>query len=145
MNNIDILEEKIKIIESLCTDDCINKETVIKPFKYAISNLIAENKELKEENEGLKTKLDTLIEKYKELKEEKETDYTSVYLKGVYDERDKWQKKIKEKIEELETMYDGLSKNPKEHLHSKTEYKIVIGVLQELLDERNNIEVRRKK
>ena len=48
MNNIDILEEKIKIIESLCTDDCINKETVIKPFKYAISNLIAENKELKE-------------------------------------------------------------------------------------------------
>lgn len=48
MNNIDILEEKIKIIESLCTDDCINKETVIKPFKYAISTLIAENKELKE-------------------------------------------------------------------------------------------------
>lgn len=47
MNNIDILEEKIKIIESLCTDDCINKETVIKPLKYAISTLIAENKELK--------------------------------------------------------------------------------------------------
>lgn len=52
---------------------------------------------------------------------------------------------IEKKIEELETMYDGLSKNPKEHLHSKTEYKIVIGVLQELLDERNNTEVRRKK
>lgn len=48
---------------------------------------------------------------------------------------------IEKKIEELETMYDGLSKNPKEHLHSKTEYKIVIGVLQELLDERSNTDV----
>lgn len=45
---------------------------------------------------------------------------------------------IEKRKEEIETMYDGLSKNPKEHLHSKTEYKIVIGVLQELLDERNN-------
>lgn len=52
---------------------------------------------------------------------------------------------IEKRKEEIETMYDGLSKNPKEHLHSKTEYKIVIGVLQELLDERNNTEVRRKK
>lgn len=53
MNNIDILEEKLKIIESLCTDDCINKETVIKPLKQAIENLIAENKELKEKNKEL--------------------------------------------------------------------------------------------
>ena len=45
--------------------------------------------------------------------------------------------KIKGKIEELQAMYDKLPKNPKEHLHSKTEYKIVIGELQELLEERN--------
>lgn len=110
MNNIDILEEYIKEL---------NKNKKIAPSAYdtgfgkywsdfgvAIEALIAENKELKEENEGLKTKLDTLIEKYKELKEEKETDYTSVYLKGVYDERDKWQKKIKEMIEELKETAD---------------------------------------
>ena len=36
-----------------------------------------------------------------DLKKELEEDYTSVYLKGVYDERDKWKSKIKEKIEEL--------------------------------------------
>ena len=43
--------------------------------------------------------------------------------------------KVKEKIEEYKTMYNNLPKNPKEHLCSRTEYKIVIGVLQKLLDE----------
>ena len=32
----------------MCTDDCINKLTVIQPLKYAIENLIQENKELEE-------------------------------------------------------------------------------------------------
>lgn len=142
MNNIDILEEKIKIIESLCTDDCINKETVIKPLKQAISNIIAENKELKEENEGLKTKLDTLIEKYKDLKEmlKHRIEYTNKLEKDLFQNASNYvipKSKVEEVIKELEIMYDGLPKNPKEHLHSKTEYKIVIGVLQELLDERN--------
>ena len=45
--DIKILEEKLKIIESLCTDNCINKSTVIEPLKYAIKNLINRNKELK--------------------------------------------------------------------------------------------------
>lgn len=61
MKDINILEEKIKIIESLCTDDCINKETVIKPLKYAISNIISENKELKE-NSIPKSKVEAKIE-----------------------------------------------------------------------------------
>ena len=43
--------------------------------------------------------------------------------------------KIKAKIEEYKTMYNNLSKNPREHMHSKIEYQIVIGVLQELLEE----------
>ena len=66
MDNIDILEEKIKIIESLCTDDCINKETVIKPFKYAISNLIAENKEKDEEIENQDKTIDRLVKEQEE-------------------------------------------------------------------------------
>ena len=48
--DIKILEEKIKIIESLCTDDCINKSTVIKPLKYALENLLTRYKQLEEEN-----------------------------------------------------------------------------------------------
>ena len=107
--DIDILEELVNAYKD-CFVENYNEMIVDVGMRYkdiqAISNLIAENKELKEENEGLKTKLDTLIEKYKELKEEKETDYTSVYLKGVYDERDKWQKKIKEMIEELKETAD---------------------------------------
>ena len=83
MDNIDILEEKIKIIESLCTDDCINKETVIKPFKYAISNLISENKELKEKNNELE-----VINKIQE------------YRISVIDERELISKsKVKEEID----------------------------------------------
>lgn len=42
--------------------------------------------------------------------------------------------RIKEKIEKIENMYNELPKNPKEHLHSRTEYKIVIGELQSLLE-----------
>ena len=48
--DIKILEEKIKIIESLCTDDCINKSTVIDPLKYALENLITRYKQLEEKN-----------------------------------------------------------------------------------------------
>lgn len=103
MDNIDILEEKIKIIESLCTDDCINKETVIKPFKYAISNLISENKELKEENEGLKTKLDTLIEKYKELKEELDSVKQIYYTQREIEENYILKSKVEETIQTMNT------------------------------------------
>lgn len=44
--DIKTIQEKLKIIESLCTDDCINKSTVIQPLIYAIQNLIARYKEL---------------------------------------------------------------------------------------------------
>ena len=105
MNNIDILEEYIKEL---------NKNKKIAPSAYdtgfgkywsdfgvAIEALIAENKELKEENEGLKTKLDTLIEKYKELKEElknTETYKIAIIDKYKYISKDK----IKAKIEQLD-------------------------------------------
>lgn len=42
---------------------------------------------------------------------------------------------IKTRIKEIQNMYDKLSKNPKEHLHSKTEYLIVICELQSILNE----------
>lgn len=115
-------------------------------LRQAISTLIAENKELKEFKENIekidRKQLDKLYEDaQKALKEYRETQNKVAKLEEEnkeLKEKSIPKSKLKAKIEELETMYDGLSKNPKEHLHSKTEYKIVIGVLQELLDERNN-------
>ena len=52
---------------------------------------------VQEENFKVLQAIKNLINRDKELEE----DYTSVYLKGIYDERDKWKSKIKEKIEEV--------------------------------------------
>jgi hypothetical protein len=52
---------------------------------------------LKDEEERL-TAIENLIKRYKELEE---LNYTTIYLSGVYDKRNKWKIKIKEKIEEL--------------------------------------------
>ena len=51
--DIKIIEEKMEIIEHLCTDDCINKTTVIQPLKYALENLIKRYKELEEKYKRL--------------------------------------------------------------------------------------------
>lgn len=45
--------------------------------------------------------IENLIKENKELKEEMGKDLDVVYIKGVYDERDKWKNKVKEKIERL--------------------------------------------
>lgn len=112
MNNIDILEELKEWFNNFDLDSIKHK-----PEEYiqAISTLIAENKELKEDNEYLKNQIP--IDKI----------FYYSYKEFIP------KSKVKEMIKELEIMYDGLPKNPKEHLHSKTEYKIVIGVLQSLL------------
>ena len=55
--DIKTIQEKLKIIESLCTDDCINKSTVIQPLIYAIENLIAKYKELEKKNKILEEKI----------------------------------------------------------------------------------------
>ena len=58
--DIKIIEEEMEIIEHLCTDDCINKSTVIQPLKYALENLIKGYKELKQlEDVTYKTLKDT--------------------------------------------------------------------------------------
>ena len=46
--------QQLKIIENLCTDNCINKSFVIDPLKYAIKNLLKRYKELEENNKELK-------------------------------------------------------------------------------------------
>lgn len=82
--DIKILEEKLKIIESLCTDNCINESTVIKPLKYAIENLIKGYREREEKYNELMIKHLRVIDK--------NNDYKDNYIP---------KSKIKEKIEEL--------------------------------------------
>lgn len=78
-----------------------------------------------------------LEKEIEELKQEKE------YLNCIIEsDNDNYinKDKIKAKIKELENMYNKLPINPKEHLHTKTECKIVIGELQSLLQEEENNE-----
>ena len=67
--DIKILEEKLKIIENLCTDNCINKSFVIDPLKYAIKNLLKRYKEL-EKHISFYEKNNSYKERIIELKEE---------------------------------------------------------------------------
>lgn len=104
MNNIEILEEFIPLLE----DGYVDNKDCTKEIQ-AIENLIKENKELKEEMGK---------------------DLDVVYIKGVYDERDKWKNKIKEIIGELEKQEDWYIENKSlDDLYGK------IDILQKLLGE----------
>ena len=128
-----MLDEEKKAIEVL--QYVKNKTPFIfwyedKPYnrKETINTILNLIEKQSKEIEELKNKNKKLQDKCKELIFEKQ-ELTSALLDSTPKD------KIKAKIEELEKMYDELPKNPKEHLHSKTEYKIVIGVLQSLLNE----------
>lgn len=93
MNNIEILEEFIPLLE----DGYVDNKDCTKEIQ-AIENLIIENKKIKKQMGK---------------------DLDVVYIKGVYDERDKWKNKIRELLEHYKnTGYDELEE-----------------VLQELLEE----------
>lgn len=73
------MEEDIKMIEDVLKD----KDT---KFWIGIQGIQA---------------IENLIARYKELEKQMGKDLDVVYIKGVYDERDKWKSKVKEKIEGL--------------------------------------------
>lgn len=74
------------------------------------------------------------LQNTRERNKELEEDYTTVYLKGVYDERDKWKNKIKEKIEELDSIYQ---QEIKQQYNGRYYHQLsyAIQVLQELLED----------
>ena len=80
MNNIEILEEFIDKVDIYFNDD-IGDCAITSKIAGIIKNLIQENKKLKKQMGK---------------------DLEVVYIKGVYDERDKWKNKVKEKIKELD-------------------------------------------
>ena len=88
------MEEDIKnlseIIE-LCEEEINNNDENVSAILdltdlKSLRNLIKEYKNLKEIEENHRKENGELREQVKELEE----DLTSVYLKGIYDERDKW-------------------------------------------------------
>lgn len=106
MNNIDILEEKIKNVK-----------------KYNAYNYPWTEKDIEA--------IETLIAENKELKEEKEIDYTTVYLSGVYNERKKWREKVEELLKEIQEEEKIAYKN---FMNKKLEenFEVDGAILQEL-------------
>ena len=133
------MEEDIKnlseIIE-LCEEEINNNDENVSAILdltdlKSLRNLIKEYKNLKEIEENHRKENGELREQVKELEE----DLTSVYLKGIYDERDKWIALVKEKIEELKKL---ITEAQKELGSASKEYTIYVyqkDILQELLEE----------
>lgn len=59
-------------------------------------------KEIEEKTTILMAGADKVKQLEKENEELKETDLTSVYMKGFYDSKSKWEEKVKNKIKELD-------------------------------------------
>lgn len=136
-------EESIEQITKILEQHLKNSEIMFEKFgtlafEYAdikrISKILIRYKEQKEIEQIHRQENGELREQVKELEE----DLTSVYLKGVYDERDKWIALVEEEIEKLkqEGNYKTLENpNGRVHFHAEPcDYKIQ--VLQELLEKR---------
>ena len=132
------MEEDIKnlseIIE-LCEEEINNNDENVSAILdltdlKSLRNLIKEYKNLKEIEENHRKENGELREQVKEIEE----DLTSVYLKGIYDERDKWIALVKEKIEEINKAYEDSKDENGESQYYYPDY--TIRVLEELLEKR---------
>lgn len=122
------MEEELKEMLGKRPDE-LEGET-LKLFK-AIMKIADERDKLEEIEQIHRQENGELREQVKELEE----DLTSVYLKGIYDERDKWIALVKEKIEELKKL---ITEAQKELGSASKEYTIYVyqkDILQELLEE----------
>lgn len=110
-----IIRENIEFeLQIIYADKTIAK---LKEYIQAIDVSTSELDRLQKENEKLKG-----------------IDLTTVYIKGVYDEKDRWRNKIREKIEELKEM---LKKTINGELQKYTagEICLFLSCLEELLKE----------
>lgn len=109
-------------------------------FRDIVGNTLNYIEKLEQENNNYKAaalKNDDLYKEVCNKNKELENDLTSVYISGVYDERKKWQLKIKEKIEELD---NRIKSNTTEEEYKKDKIytckdfnEFITSVLQELL------------
>ena len=124
------IEENIERIAKLITTKFNNDYSIDNVDKEAIEELLKAYKELKEIEENHRKENGELREQVKELEE----DLTSVYLKGIYDERDKWIALVKEKIEAINKAYEDSKDENGESQYYYPDY--TIRVLEELLEKR---------
>ena len=121
------MEEELKEMLGKRPDE-LEGET-LKLFK-AIMKIADERDKLEEIEQIHRQENGELREQVKELEE----DLTSVYLKGIYDERDKWIALVKEKIEEINKAYEDSKDENGESQYYYPDY--TIRVLEELLEKR---------
>lgn len=137
MNDIEILENLEKYISFANKQENFSHDTDYKWHKELasmIENLIQRNKNLEQIEKEHKKENGRLRDKIKELEE---IDLTTVYMDGIYDERNKWKIKVKEKIEELNKEEKKALKGTKgqDRYSIKLEYMHKRNALQELLEE----------
>ena len=126
--NIEDDVDELKSIMNLRTDSGFaysQKNTL--SLQKAIKNVLADYTRQKQINEEHQKINGELREKVKEL----EIDLTTVYLKGVEDGKDKYEQKIKDKIEE----YYKKMEEDKGKVNWIITDRIVMNVLEELLQE----------
>lgn len=121
---MDIIYQFAVIYGACALDD--KEDQAIEHILSNYKRVLKENEILKEEKEQaweewnnleqgsyeteqkLKQQIKKLQKENEELKEEIGVDYTTVYLKGVYDEREKQQKEIKEKNKIINLMAEHI-------------------------------------
>ena len=133
--DIKTIQEKLKIIQSLCTDDCINKSTVIQPLIYAIQNLIARYKELE-----LNDKEKQVVEAYRNLVKitGKDTGWVVCDPKQMWSDYFIPKSKVKEKIQKYnEIIYYAQTEEGMAELKDfeYEEAKYGIQILAELIED----------
>ena len=120
----------------------MNEEEAIEQLKIIKNNIDKKYINTKNSN-AIETVLNLLEEKDKiinSIKEyaQQEIDLTTVYMDGIYDERDKWKIKVKKKIEEIiqnSSHFNMIS--PLNYDKKYYETRFAVDKLQELLEERN--------
>lgn len=141
------IEKDIHLLESYVgmTDKMTDNQGRPK-LDQAIEHILEDYKRVLEENKLAKQTLITqcnvadernqLLKENKELKEENNVDYMSVYLKGIYDEREKWERKIKTQIKELEEKQKSNKNYNMADWEDTDVYTEIILNLQDLLERR---------
>ena len=124
------MEEDIKTLEELLKASKENDMYEGNKYFKSLEYFIKEYQDLKEIEESHRKENGELRERVKELEE----DLTSVYLKGIYDERDKRIALVKEKIEEINKAYEDSKDENGESQYYYPDY--TIRVLEELLEKR---------
>ena len=122
------MEEDIKTLEELLKASKENDMYEGNKYFKSLEYFIKEYQDLKEIEESHRKENGELRERVKDLEE----DLTSVYLKGIYDERDKWIALVEEKIEEINKAYEDSKDENGESQYYYPDY--TIRVLEELLE-----------